>query len=409
MHKQPAKLILISTVVLCCGGIAALSTYRSSGARVSLAQVRALARGQDFDQARALLLQYLRSHPQEVQAHLLMAQLATEPTAPQPELAIEHIAAVRPESSQRAAVLKFFEGKARYQQKRYDLAAICWNEALRLDPLVPEAGWALLDLLDLEGRVEEAHMLGMRLHASEPDPRDKVRALLETARLDIDQVAPGSQVQIFEPLVAAHPDSLVMALTLGLALVHDSKPGRGLLVLERAVTDNRESTEAWAAWLTGLQDGHEFDRLAREFARLPGSIANDPRFAKFEGMIAENAHDWPRAVSAYGRAHEHEPYNGPIAYRLRQALALCGLKADYDRLNQRYAAFQSAFKQLRAVLAEANSIKTLGLEPHMELYQRLAALREQMGRRDEACAWHRLALQDCPDNVLSLAALKRLQ
>jgi hypothetical protein len=54
-------------------------------------------------------------------------------------------------------------------------------------------------------------------------------------------------------------------------------------------------------------------------------------------------------------------------------------------------------------------IKTLGLEPHPELYQRLASLRERMGRYDEARAWHRLVLRDSPGNALSLAALERLR
>ena len=55
------------------------------------------------------------------------------------------------------------------------------------------------------------------------------------------------------------------------------------------------------------------------------------------------------------------------------------------------------------------AIKTLGLKPHPELYQRLADLREKMGRLDEAQAWHRLVLRDSPDDALSLAALERLK
>ena len=56
----------------------------------------------------------------------------------------------------------------------------------------------------------------------------------------------------------------------------------------------------------------------------------------------------------------------------------------------------------RPVYAEAFAIKTLGLEPHTELYHRLAGLREQMGRLDEARAWHRLVLRDLPDDAPAL-------
>jgi hypothetical protein len=63
----------------------------------------------------------------------------------------------------------------------------------------------------------------------------------------------------------------------------------------------------------------------------------------------------------------------------------------------------------RGVYYEVLEVKTLGLQPHPQLYQRLADLRENMGRYDEARAWHRLVLRDSPDNALSLAALKRLK
>ena len=63
----------------------------------------------------------------------------------------------------------------------------------------------------------------------------------------------------------------------------------------------------------------------------------------------------------------------------------------------------------RGVYYEVVEVKTLGLKPHPELYQRLADLREKMARFDEARAWHRLVLRDFPDNAVSLAALKRLK
>jgi len=64
---------------------------------------------------------------------------------------------------------------------------------------------------------------------------------------------------------------------------------------------------------------------------------------------------------------------------------------------------------MRPVYVEAFAIKTLGLKPRTDLYHRMAALREQMGRFDEARAWHWLVLRDVPDDALSLAALARLK
>ena len=239
-----------------------------------------------------------------------MAQfLAMDRPDAQPQVALNHLGRIRSSTSKEAAVVRFSVGKARYQQKRYDLAETCWKEALELDPAVPEAGWALIDLLDFEVRTEEAHRLGMRLFEVEPDPRDRVRLLLEMSRLDIDTVAPGSVVQVFEPVWRQHPDYLPLALAVGLALVHNSQSAEGIEVLHDALERHPDSAEAWDAWLTGLDDGHQPERLGREFARLPKSLGAAPRFARHEGNVAQGARDWPRAVSAYRRAYAFEPFN----------------------------------------------------------------------------------------------------
>ena len=119
--------------------------------------------------------------------------------------------------------------------------------------------------------------------------------------------------------------------------------------------------------------------------------------------------DWPRAIRAYRRAFAFEPFNGTVLYRLRTALRAAGETAELDRVDRLLAVYRNALEQLRHVYAEAVAIKTLGLEPHTELYQRLAGLREQVGRFDEARAWHRLVLRDVPDDPASLAALARLK
>ncbi len=338
-----------------------------------------------------------------------MAQLAMDRPDAQPRLALEHLARIRPSTPREAAVVQFSVGKAHYQEKRYDLSEICWREALKLDPTVPEAGWALIDLLDFEVRTEEAHGLGMRLFEVEPDPRDRVRLLLEMSRLDIDKVAPGSVVQVFEPVWRHHPEYLPLALAVGLALVHNSQSDQGLVVLRDALDRYPDSAEAWDAWLTGLDEGHQPDLLAKEFARLPGSLAADLRFAKHEGNVAQGARDWPRAVKAYRRAHAFEPFKRVVLYRLEMALLAAGETAELRGVDELLRVYRNASEQLRPVFDEAFATKTLGLKPRPELYHRLAELREQMGRFDEARAWHRLVLEDVPGDPLSLAALARLK
>jgi tetratricopeptide (TPR) repeat protein len=355
------------------------------------------------------MVRYLQAFPDDNYAHLLMGQLCMDRPDPQPDIALHHLRRIRTSTPHETAVVRFCEGRAHYQQKRYDLSESCWREALVLDPVVPEAGWALFDLLDLEGRAEEAHELGMKLYKVEPDMRDRTRLLLEMIRLDVEKVAPGSVVQVFEPVWKEHPENLALALLVGSALVHNSQAAEGIEVFRDGLCRHPDSVEAWEGWLTGLDEGHQPDLLRQEFSRLPKLLATDPRFAKHEGSVAEGIRDWPRAVAAYRRAYEFEPFNGVILYRLRMALRAVGQTAEVDHIDRLLTDYQIAFKQMGSLYTEAKAVKTLGLRPHTELCHHLADLREKMGRFDEARAWHRLVLRDAPDDMLSLAALERLK
>jgi tetratricopeptide (TPR) repeat protein len=410
MNRRLRQLLwLLAAVAPLVAGASWLVLGRTAEPPPGLNEICAHARAGRFDQAQAMLARFLAAFPDHPRAHLLMGQFATDRPVPQPELALEHLRQVLPESPRTAAVVRFSKGKAHFQQGRFDLAESSWAEALRLDPLVPEAGWALIDLFDREGRVEEAHQLGLRMHAVEPNPSDRVRLLLTLANLDIDKPSPDGQVKLFRPLLERFPGNLKLAVTVGLGLVRDSRVDEGMAVLREALRRHPESPEAWDALLTGLDAAGRPEDHAKEFAALPEALAPDPRFAKHEGLAAQTAHDWKLSARAYARAYAHEPQDGVTLFRYSRALRFAGETAEAERVARLLSDFQTSFKQLRAEVAEAFSIRTLGLEPRPELYQRLADLRERMGRPDEARAWHRLVLRDDPNQAISLAALERLK
>jgi hypothetical protein len=150
-------------------------------------------------------------------------------------------------------------------------------------------------------------------------------------------------------------------------------------------------------------------------------------------MIAQFAGDWPRAAGAYLRAFAFEPFNWGVCSRLRFVLRQAGNTAELKRIDRVYETYKIAYRQMRGsyferfnaadasdlnggdfsqprgAYYETLAIKTLGVEPHPELYQRLADLREKMGRFDEARAWHEVVLRDSPGDPLSVAALHRLK
>ena len=109
----------------------------------------------------------------------------------------------------------------------------------------------------------------MRVHEVEPDPRDRVKILLEMCRLDIESPDPLSQVLLFEPIVKEHPEHLPLCVTVGLAMIRVNRSEEGLRILGDALERNPGSHEAWDAWFTGLFNASEVEKLAVEFARLP--------------------------------------------------------------------------------------------------------------------------------------------
>jgi tetratricopeptide (TPR) repeat protein len=339
-------------------GLIALAALAGAGALLGLRDLQAppdkdtigaLARVGEFDRAQKLMARYLQTFPGDDHAHLMMAQFAMDRPDAQPQVALDHLGRIRTSTSKEAALVRFSVGKAHYQQKRYDLAETCWREALELDPTVPEAGWALVDLLDFEMRAEEAHRLGMRLFEVEPDPRDRVRLLLGMSRLDVDRIAPGSVVQVFEPVWRKYPAYLPLALAVGLALIHNSECAEGIEVLRDALERHPDSAQAWDAWFIGLAEGYQPDRLAQEYARLPKGLAGDPRFAKHEGTVAQGAGDWTRAVKAHRRAYAFEPFNGVVLYRLRTALLAAGKTAELHRADKLLTIYRNAREKLPPV------------------------------------------------------------
>ena len=386
----------------------------------TLDQVVALAEAGRFDEAQALAAEHVRRVPDGKNAHILIAQMAlNRPEPPTPPggrpdpkpalLALEHLDRIRPDDRALAAVVALNRGKAQYRLARMDDAEESWDEALRLDPRVPEAGWCLLDLYYLQNRPGDARRLALRLHEVEPDPRDRVQLLLELVRQDAQPMDPGSVVQWFEPVVRQNPTDLHASLALGLFLVRASQVDRGLDVLRGAVRRHPKSPDAWDAWLTGLDDAGQLELMEQGVSRLPPALADLDRFARHKARAAQERGDWKAAARDYRRAWQAAPHDHRLRYRFSRALRNSGEMAEAERYEQGYQAYVAASREIRALYERANADKALGVAPRTLLYQEIANLRERMGLTDEALAWHRLVLRDEPADPKSRAALTRLE
>lgn len=423
MSVKPRYMTLIAAAAAAAMVLYAASAWiprSETSLSPSLSEAVVLAEGHRFDESEAIARSYLQEKPDSSEAHMLLAQLALnrpEPSTskndrpdPRPaQLALEHLDRVRPDKPYLAALVKLYRGKAEYRLGRLDDAETSWNEAIRIDPKIPEAGWSLLELHYLEGRVEEARPLALRMHQNEPDPRDRAQYLLELLRQDAQPHAAGSVVQWLEPLLQQNPNDLHAKLAMGRNLVRDGQVDRGLAMLKRIIEDHPSDPDVWDAWLTALDDSGQTDLLIPALDHVPRTFADSPRFAKHQARAAQERADWKAAVMGYRRALTEFPNDQKLKYRLARALRNSGETAEADQLQHEHRAYQVATQEVRDLYEEANADKTLGVNPHSELYQRIADLRERMGLKEEALAWHRMVLTDEPKNVISLAAVPRLQ
>ncbi|QEH38341.1 Tetratricopeptide repeat protein [Aquisphaera giovannonii] len=392
----------VPMVVLSCLvvglGVAAVYLLWSGSARprATVSGIVPMLTAGRFDDAEARLREILRADPDHIEANMLMAQAALVRPDPKPELALRHLPRVRTSRRDARAVVRLYEGKARAELGRNDLAEALWLEALRIDPAVPEAGWNLLGLYQVQGRREDAHRLAMELFRREPDPRDRVQLLMELLRQDAQPIGTDSLIQTLEPIVAAHPEDPQAAIALARAYLKNSRPGDGLPLLGRVLDRSPDNPYAWDTLLAGLDDTASAEEFARCLARIPPAIAGDPRFLKHRGSAALKGRDWPLAVDWLRRANASDPSDGQVLYRLCQALKVARRSEELGPMEERFRAFRDARERVQPLYKEANAVPDLGVAPHPELCRRLADLREDLGRADEAEAWRRFAAEGRP-------------
>lgn len=355
------------------------------------------------NEAEALARAHLRLAPNDPQANMVLAiQVIDRADASQPddaanrqaEEALQRLGKAAPKTAYERALVKLYEGKALYILKRWSQVEDRMKAALELFPTIPEAGWALLDLYYLQRRAKDASELALALHQVEPDPRDRVQLLLELVRQDAQPTDPASIVDLFRAALEADPEDVRAAVTLGDALIRDSRAEEGLESLRGNVDRHPESPVAWEGLLAGYDEAGRLEALAEALDRLPETLADDPRFARYRGRVAQNRGDWPAAVAAYREAFELAPHDPTLLYLLSRVLRFADEATEGEELLARHEAYKVAMQQVVPLYEEANSIAALGERPNPSLYGRLADLRERLLWPEQAAAWRRLAQPD---------------
>ncbi len=381
-------------VPLAAGGFLIVSV--NGTLRADPAEVMRLARERRFNEASELGKSCLANRPEDVGLRLLLAQIELDRDPPRPGRALELLENAPTSPRRFAATWLFQRGRARLLLASHDLADADWNAALKLDPLVPEAAWALLDLYDLQGRRREERALALRCHEIEPNSADRVRYLVTLAERDNTPIDPASLIPIFRPLAEAHPEYVPDGVALASALVRDAHYDEGVDRAKLVLAANRESPEAWDGLLGVLDDAGRFGELASTVETLPPSLADDPRFYRHRGRAAQERGDFTAAARAYEAALDDDPSDPVVIYRLSRILRRLGRNVDASKLETMTKDRPKLLESLKSLVKESTRAAELSASRRVDLYNRFAELRDRLGRPDEARAWRRLAAESEP-------------
>ena len=380
-----------------------------TSAGLDVRQIGRLAAAGRFEEALQCVEPAVAADPDNGVLRVMAAQLALDRPDAQPQRARGHLDRLRSADPVVAARAAFARGRAVYALSRLAEAEGCWLEALKLDPQVPEATWALLDLYYLEGRPDDARRLALRQHEIEPDPHDRVQLLLELVRQDAEPPEPGTLAARFAPVVRAHPDDLHAVLTLGRALARNSQADEGLAILDGATRRWPDSREAWDALLTALEAAGRLERLAEAWGRVASRWRGDDAPARHEGGAAMARGDRAVAARVYRRAWDARPDDVTSAYRLARLLHALGRDEQAAECDHFVRVPRPPGPSCPNSTSRPMPSRTWASGRTAKFYRRLADNRERLGLRDEARAWHRLVLGERPDDPYSRKALQRLQ
>ena len=370
-----------------------------------------LIAAKQFDEVEKRLAQQLRVHPDDDSARILLAQIALGRPDPKPEQALQALEGVKTNQPGPLAIVLLNRGKAYSNLHDYEQAERCWREALKVDPKVPEAGWALLGLFYVQGRRVEAQELALKLHETEPDPRDRVQLLLELVRQDAMPLEPASVATNLEAGVKLHPRDLKTTIALARNLIKGSVFDRGLSLLRQSVLDHPDDHDAWDGLLNGLDAAGKYDEFSKTLANLPNALKSSPRFARHVGRDAQEKREWERSADAYLQAWNQGARDPELTYRLGRALRLANRTEAADRFEKKAQAMEAAKETILDLYQEANVKIGREFTPsadHLNVYQRLADHCEQRGLLNQALAWHRLVLKERPEDPISAEATRRI-
>ncbi len=132
LHRRNLGLALLLLALVATGAFMVVVSRRKP--TPSLNGLEPLLAARRFDEAEALIKEYLEIYPQSDQANMLIAQVALERDEQKPQLALDHLVRIGARDRATQATVLLNKGKAYSALEWNDRAEAAWKQALELEP-----------------------------------------------------------------------------------------------------------------------------------------------------------------------------------------------------------------------------------------------------------------------------------
>lgn len=410
-HRWLKRRTIAALLIVLCGvAVAGWYQWDRAGAATSLERLRLASAANDWSVVRSGGQRYLRHHPEDAEAVVLVAR--AEAAKQRFDRALALLAKVAPQSPW-SAEARLREGQAWRQLFHGAAAERSFRQAIDQglavgapQRVIDAARLGLVQFFATEARNDEARQLIWELHRTSPQP---VAVLELLGRLDIEGAEPHEASQELEKFIATAPEDFDACCGLAHHYLVLGRAREARSLVERCLAARGESLSAWETLLGCLNDLGDNTHLREAIDHVPQAARETSWYWKYHGIAAENIEQWEAAETAFREALRRDPFDSRTHYRLGRLLHQLG--KDVAEGNEHIARAREltlVHAQRRESYREVLLNNRQGMTLSSTLCADMGGHYEALGLQDGAAAWYREALKRDPTNAKSRQGLARL-
>ena len=316
------------------GEYRALYLERPKDSQIKKKFIQLLIQGKEFDEARILVGEILKTNPQDNDALVYRGQiLISSGDAGQAKTTLEMVIKGDPKNS----LAHYALGVALEKMGSLEHATGEWLEALRLDPDMMDAHRALAGAAIRQGdmnALQEATTQMVRLRPGSPDGY----ALRGLANINRKHFAE-AETDI-RKAIEVSPQSSIGYVQLGNLKFAEKQYGDAVSAYQQGVDRNGNSIDALRGLISVYMSQKQVDRAVAAIQAQVAKYPDSPRFLGLLGSVLFHGKgDFAGAEAAFQKAVSLDPHNSDAI------VSLCQVKAAKGEVDQAIAIGEGALKE----------------------------------------------------------------